>query len=174
MTSTLRPLTPPWALMSSAAMLAALVSEAPATADSSPITPILIGSLVWPAAERAEHTNTAAVHRAAPAISPGKIPFGGAPPIVLCMLSSRVPAKRAASGSRKRLLPVVIRLQERPTADKRAGPAGVPSRRAGASAVRWARSAADARQIVLAASCAISWAGRPNVPIGWPRAGVGQ
>jgi hypothetical protein len=30
--------------MSSAAMMAALVSEAPATDDSSPITPILIGS----------------------------------------------------------------------------------------------------------------------------------
>src|SRR6516225_5413287 len=44
MTSILRPLMPPWALMSSAAMTAALVSEAPATDDSSPITPILIAS----------------------------------------------------------------------------------------------------------------------------------
>src|SRR6185312_928482 len=46
MTWILRPSTPPWALMSSAAISAALVSEAPATADSSPMTPILIGSFV--------------------------------------------------------------------------------------------------------------------------------
>src|SRR5713226_10134332 len=39
-----RPLTPPLALMSSAAIAAALVREAPATDDSSPMTPILMGS----------------------------------------------------------------------------------------------------------------------------------
>src|SRR5712692_3492226 len=42
-----RPLTPPLALMSSAAIAAALVREAPATDDSSPMTPILMGSGAW-------------------------------------------------------------------------------------------------------------------------------
>src|ERR1700744_6295288 len=54
MTSILRPLTPPWALMSAAAMTAARVSEAPATDDSSPMTPILIGSLDCADTGRAE------------------------------------------------------------------------------------------------------------------------
>src|SRR4029077_10790441 len=62
MTSILRPLTPPWALMSSAAMTAALVSEAPATEDSSPITPILIGSVDWAEAGRAESASVSAAH----------------------------------------------------------------------------------------------------------------
>src|SRR5580658_9553564 len=44
MISILRPLTPPFALISSAAIPAALVMDAPATADSSPMTPILIVS----------------------------------------------------------------------------------------------------------------------------------
>src|SRR6202021_315914 len=62
MISILRPLTPPWALMSSAAMTAALVSEAPATEDSSPITPILIGSVDCAEAGRAESPSVSPAH----------------------------------------------------------------------------------------------------------------
>src|SRR5215472_6462865 len=66
MTSILRPFTPPLALMSSAAIDAALVSEAPATEDSSPITPILIGSL--PSDREQAHSQPAIPKRTAPAI----------------------------------------------------------------------------------------------------------
>src|SRR5271156_996894 len=95
MTSTLRPFTPPCALMSSAAIAAALVSEAPATEDSSPMTPILIGSVVCAEAPSGEST----IKRTAHPSNQGRIPL-----VVLGMVFLSVAFSSAAAGIQVRPL----------------------------------------------------------------------
>src|SRR5580658_2605330 len=108
---------PPCALISSAAMAAALVSDAPATEDSSPITPILIGSEFCARAPngataiaRTTHPNS---HRRAPLVVLGIVQFlPGAAESGYCLVP-------------RHFRSFAVRVQERSSCDKRTKTTGI-------------------------------------------------